>query len=194
MTAVRHAIVPLAAATSLALGIAIPAHAGKTLDAVKARGEVICGVNTSAPGFSSTDRVEEMRQLGAGQYLRKPYTRDSLAKAIHPDHLECVAAGPERDGHPESGGAGPNYRIFRAVNPDGFDLHGSRSGDVADIICNADGRIHHKCGSVGAGQLRCNAALRRAQPILEGVVGILGINAMGLEGAILGIDNRAADI
>ena len=55
MTAVRHAIVPLAAATSLALGIAIPAHAGKTLDAVKARGEVICGVNTSAPGFSSTD-------------------------------------------------------------------------------------------------------------------------------------------
>jgi general L-amino acid transport system substrate-binding protein len=55
MTAVRHAFVPLAAATALALGIAIPAHAGKTLDAVKARGEVICGVNTSAPGFSSTD-------------------------------------------------------------------------------------------------------------------------------------------
>ena len=55
MTAVRHALVPLAAATALALGIATPAHAGKTLDAVKARGEVICGVNTSAPGFSSTD-------------------------------------------------------------------------------------------------------------------------------------------
>ena len=55
MTAVRHALVPLAAATALALGIATPALAGKTLDAVKARGEVICGVNTSAPGFSSTD-------------------------------------------------------------------------------------------------------------------------------------------
>jgi len=55
MTAVRHALVPLAAATALALGTAAPAHAGKTLDAVKARGEVICGVNTSAPGFSSTD-------------------------------------------------------------------------------------------------------------------------------------------
>ena len=55
MTAVRHALVPLAAATALAFGIATPASAGKTLDAVKARGEVICGVNTSAPGFSSTD-------------------------------------------------------------------------------------------------------------------------------------------
>ncbi|MBI5070349.1 MAG: amino acid ABC transporter substrate-binding protein [Deltaproteobacteria bacterium] len=31
------------------------ALAGKTLDAVKARGEVVCGVNTSAPGFSSAD-------------------------------------------------------------------------------------------------------------------------------------------
>jgi general L-amino acid transport system substrate-binding protein len=31
------------------------ARAGKTLDAVKARGEVACGVNTSAPGFSATD-------------------------------------------------------------------------------------------------------------------------------------------
>ena len=55
MTAFRRTLVPLAAATALALGIATPATAGKTLDAVKARGEVICGVNTSAPGFSSTD-------------------------------------------------------------------------------------------------------------------------------------------
>jgi general L-amino acid transport system substrate-binding protein len=31
------------------------AHAGKTLDAVKARGQVVCGVNTSGPGFSSAD-------------------------------------------------------------------------------------------------------------------------------------------
>ncbi len=31
------------------------ALAGKTLDAVKARGEVVCGVNTSAPGFSAAD-------------------------------------------------------------------------------------------------------------------------------------------
>jgi len=32
-----------------------PARAGKTLDAVRQRGEVICGVNTSAPGFSNVD-------------------------------------------------------------------------------------------------------------------------------------------
>jgi general L-amino acid transport system substrate-binding protein len=55
MPASRRILVPLVAATALALGVAPPVFAGKTLDAVKARGEVICGVNTSAPGFSSTD-------------------------------------------------------------------------------------------------------------------------------------------
>lgn len=38
-----------------ALALALPAHAGKTLDAVKARGQLVCGVNTSAPGFSAAD-------------------------------------------------------------------------------------------------------------------------------------------
>ena len=37
------------------LAFALPAHAGKTLDAVKARGQVVCGVNTSGPGFSAAD-------------------------------------------------------------------------------------------------------------------------------------------
>ena len=37
------------------LAFALPAHAGKTLDAVKARGQLICGVNTSGPGFSAAD-------------------------------------------------------------------------------------------------------------------------------------------
>src|SRR4030095_17102752 len=55
MPASSRILVPLVAATALALGLAPPVFAGKTLDAVKARGEVICGVNTSAPGFSSTD-------------------------------------------------------------------------------------------------------------------------------------------
>ncbi|MCL2308667.1 MAG: amino acid ABC transporter substrate-binding protein [Proteobacteria bacterium] len=31
------------------------AHAGKTLDAIKARDQLVCGVNTSAPGFSAAD-------------------------------------------------------------------------------------------------------------------------------------------
>jgi general L-amino acid transport system substrate-binding protein len=34
---------------------AFPAHAGKTLDGVKSRGQLVCGVNTSGPGFSNAD-------------------------------------------------------------------------------------------------------------------------------------------
>jgi len=45
---------PLLALAALLL-TPFSAHAGKTLDAVKARGEVVCGVNTSAPGFSAAD-------------------------------------------------------------------------------------------------------------------------------------------
>ncbi len=41
----------------LAAGVmaAVPAHAGKTLDAIKARGQVVCGVNTGLAGFSAAD-------------------------------------------------------------------------------------------------------------------------------------------
>jgi len=48
---------PLLAATASVVAIAYAplAHAGKTLDAVKARGQLVCGVNTSGPGFSSAD-------------------------------------------------------------------------------------------------------------------------------------------
>jgi len=46
--------IPFAFAAA-ATAIALPAHAGKTLDAVKARGQVVCGVNTSGPGFSNAD-------------------------------------------------------------------------------------------------------------------------------------------
>jgi general L-amino acid transport system substrate-binding protein len=42
---------------ALAVSTSFPsdARAGKTLDAVQARGQVVCGINASAPGFSSTD-------------------------------------------------------------------------------------------------------------------------------------------
>jgi len=43
------------AATTLGALLAAPAHAGKTLDGVKARGQVVCGVNTGLAGFSATD-------------------------------------------------------------------------------------------------------------------------------------------
>jgi len=44
----------IVAATS-ALVVAGPAQAGKTLDAIKARGELVCGVNTGLAGFSAAD-------------------------------------------------------------------------------------------------------------------------------------------
>ena len=48
---------PLALAALLALGtFAVqPAHAGKTLDAIKSRGQLVCGVNEGLAGFSAAD-------------------------------------------------------------------------------------------------------------------------------------------
>ena len=43
----------LCAAATLALSL--PAHAGKTLDTIKQRGQLVCGVNPSLPGFSAAD-------------------------------------------------------------------------------------------------------------------------------------------
>jgi general L-amino acid transport system substrate-binding protein len=46
----------LLSATAVALAVtALPAHAGKTLDTIKARGQVVCGVNTGLAGFSQAD-------------------------------------------------------------------------------------------------------------------------------------------
>jgi general L-amino acid transport system substrate-binding protein len=39
----------------LALAFVGAAHAGKTLDAIKQRGQLVCGVNPSLPGFSAAD-------------------------------------------------------------------------------------------------------------------------------------------
>ena len=40
---------------ALALGTAAPAFAGKTVDAIKARGQLVCGVSTGLSGFSAAD-------------------------------------------------------------------------------------------------------------------------------------------
>ena len=52
----RH-LPKLAWCTAVALGAlaAVPAHAGKDLDAVKSRGALVCGVNTGLAGFSAAD-------------------------------------------------------------------------------------------------------------------------------------------
>ena len=43
------------AVAALTAGVMAPAHAGKTLDAIKARGQVVCGVNVGVAGFSAAD-------------------------------------------------------------------------------------------------------------------------------------------
>jgi len=50
----KHCLVIATLATT-GLMSAAPAMAGKTLDAIKARGQVICGVNTGLAGFSQAD-------------------------------------------------------------------------------------------------------------------------------------------
>src|SRR5450756_1476862 len=39
----------------LTLAVATPALAGKTIDAIKARGQLVCGVNVGLAGFSAAD-------------------------------------------------------------------------------------------------------------------------------------------
>ena len=48
----RIAIAAVAAFGALAT---VPAHAGKTLDTIKQRGQLVCGVNTGLAGFSAAD-------------------------------------------------------------------------------------------------------------------------------------------
>lgn len=52
-----HRVNTLVVAALVAVGAAasFPAHAGKTLDAIKSRGQVVCGVNTGLAGFSQAD-------------------------------------------------------------------------------------------------------------------------------------------
>ncbi|MCP5280762.1 MAG: amino acid ABC transporter substrate-binding protein [Rhodoferax sp.] len=49
---IKFAVAAVAAAGAM---LAMPAHAGKTLDAIKARGQVVCGVNTGLAGFAAAD-------------------------------------------------------------------------------------------------------------------------------------------
>jgi general L-amino acid transport system substrate-binding protein len=44
-----------ASVAALAAVLSLPAHAGKTLDGIKARGQVVCGVNTGLAGFGAAD-------------------------------------------------------------------------------------------------------------------------------------------
>jgi general L-amino acid transport system substrate-binding protein len=52
LKSLKLAVMSLGAVAALT---SLPAHAGKTLDAIKSRGQVICGVNTGLAGFSQAD-------------------------------------------------------------------------------------------------------------------------------------------
>ena len=52
MNSLKLAVMSLGAVAALT---SLPAHADKTLDAIKSRGQVICGVNTGLAGFSQAD-------------------------------------------------------------------------------------------------------------------------------------------
>ena len=51
---VRTVLASVCTTTVLGLSV-LPAQAGKTVDAIKARGQLICGVNTGLAGFSAAD-------------------------------------------------------------------------------------------------------------------------------------------
>jgi PAS domain S-box-containing protein len=46
-------------------------------------------------GFAATDRVSQMQAMGAGAYLKKPYTRQQLADAVKQQMLSPQSANPE---------------------------------------------------------------------------------------------------
>ncbi len=52
---IRKNAMTFCAAAALLGVAAAPAHAGKTLDAIKARGQLVCGVNEGLAGFSAAD-------------------------------------------------------------------------------------------------------------------------------------------
>lgn len=56
-------LLPVFVAAALGAVAAAPASAGAVLDSIKSRGHLLCGVNTSAPGFSSADSQGKWRGL-----------------------------------------------------------------------------------------------------------------------------------
>ncbi len=47
-------------------------------------------------GFSSSERVEELIRLGASGYLRKPYSMEGIASAVH-SALHPTPIDPQRE-------------------------------------------------------------------------------------------------
>ena len=65
MTRFPIRLAALAGTAALAATLAAPAHAGKTLDAIKQRGTINCGVSTGVAGFSAPDSQGQWSGLDA---------------------------------------------------------------------------------------------------------------------------------
>ncbi len=95
----------LGSAAIAAAAVATPAHAGKTLDAIKARGAVVCGVNTGLAGFSAADsqgnwtgldvdtcRVIAAAVLGDGNKVKwVPLTAQQRFTALQSGEVDILA-------------------------------------------------------------------------------------------------------
>ncbi len=61
-------------------------YPGITLDGCETYRRILqfrpCQKAIIASGFSESDRVKEAQRLGAGEYVRKPYTLDRIARAL----------------------------------------------------------------------------------------------------------------
>jgi general L-amino acid transport system substrate-binding protein len=60
---IRYCLAAVAAAATTFLSLTAPAHAGAILDAVRARGQLVCGVNVGFVGFSIPDAQGNWRGL-----------------------------------------------------------------------------------------------------------------------------------
>ncbi|MBW8830015.1 MAG: amino acid ABC transporter substrate-binding protein [Burkholderiales bacterium] len=65
MTRISIRLAALIGAAGLAATLAAPAHAGKTLDTIKQRGNINCGVSTGVAGFSAPDSQGQWSGLDA---------------------------------------------------------------------------------------------------------------------------------
>lgn len=48
-----------------------------------------------ASGFSETDKVKEVQRLGAGEYIKKPYTLEKIAAAVKSELGKTPAGNSE---------------------------------------------------------------------------------------------------
>ena len=146
--------------TPLLLSLAaLPAHAGKTVDAIKARGQLICGVNTGLAGFSAADSqgnwsgldVDVCKAIAAamlGDASKVKYVPLNAQQRFH-------RAAVRRDRHPVAQhhldpgprcGAGPGLSpVTMFIRRTGLSLCTSASGKIKSSAKQLNGADRSVC-------------------------------------------------